>query len=144
MAAYANDFAFMAPDERMTAYRYLAVKRRLSAVSNLAAIQSNDEQMAANCIFRIKPDCPDRPTKLPLTRHVNERQLIAFATGKADRQDCPTKQTFVRRREFSTLFQSARVNRQFPREHRTDFLIARARLSRHHRSISVQQCWRPP
>lgn len=35
MAAYANDSAFMAPDERMTAYRYLAVKRRLSARSKI-------------------------------------------------------------------------------------------------------------
>lgn len=34
-------------------------------MSKLAAIHSNDERMAANCIFRLKPDCRDCPTKLP-------------------------------------------------------------------------------
>ena len=35
-----KDFAFMAPDERMTAYRYLALKSGLSGSSNKAAIST--------------------------------------------------------------------------------------------------------
>lgn len=56
----------------MAPYRCSAPKSGLSATSNIAAIYSADEQMAANCIFRIKPACRNHLTKLSSNLSINE------------------------------------------------------------------------
>ena len=50
-------------EERRSVKHQWRLNTGLSRSPNLAANLSTDERMADNFIFRLEPDCPDRPTK---------------------------------------------------------------------------------
>ena len=122
-----------ARSERMAACRYRAFRRRLSATSNIllkksisqsvAKFSSNSFALLAILIQMFTPW-----VSIVSSRR-NKIQMADFFNRISNKADILTTG------RISPFCQSARVDPQSPCEHRTDFLIARAGLSRLHLSI---------